>query len=283
MGEISPPAIRSIPPPADLARWIEAFVHRDETAPPYVVRLLPEPRATIQITRAARYWLREQGPAEPWRELPQLGLWGPRYSWAHGYANGHLDTLGLGLTPEGIHALTGGTVASLIDTVVPLSTFAPALAAALQTSPCESFDAWRGRALAPLRAAFAAAPQTTPFKPGLDILATSEGDVITQAAEAAGLSERQYRRRFREVCGVAPKAYQRALRVDRMLRQLHQRPWEADAYADIPIPFSDQPHAIREFRALTGLTPSAYIAAKRTGDATLRSVAMPNIAPPPNA
>ncbi len=277
------PAIRSVPPPADLARFVEAFVHRDEIAPPGVVRLLPEPRATIQISRAVPYYLREQGVTATWRELPRIGLWGPRHRWAYGYADGHLDTLGLGLTPEGFHALAGRAVASLVDAVAPLADLAPTLAAALRTSAAEPFDLWRARAITALRIAFAAKPQNPPFDVDRALLATGEGDVVTQAAEAAGLSERQYRRRFREVCGVAPKTFQRALRVDRMLRQLHQRPWEADAYTDIPIPFSDQPHAIREFRALTGLTPSAYVAAKRTGDATLRSVAMPDITPPPNA
>ena len=71
------------------------------------------------------------------------------------------------------------------------------------------------------------------------------------------------------------------LRVDRMIRSLHDAPWEADAWADAPIAFADQPHAIREFRALTGLTPRAYVRAKRSGDATLRSVSGDPSAPPP--
>ena len=66
-----------------------------------------------------------------------------------------------------------------------------------------------------------------------------------------------------------------------MIRSLHDAPWEADAWADAPIAFADQPHAIREFRALTGLTPRAYVRAKRSGDATLRSVSGEPSAPPP--
>jgi AraC-like DNA-binding protein len=103
---------------------------------------------------------------------------------------------------------------------------------------------------------------------------------VAAAAEAAGLSERQFRRLFRARYGVAPKRYQRAVRVDRMLRQIHPRPWEADAHAERPIAFADQPHAIREFRALTGLTPGQYVRAKAQGDATLRSVYAPDVQPP---
>ena len=38
---------------------------------------------------------------------------------------------------------------------------------------------------------------------------------------------------------------------------------------------------IREFKALTGMTPGAYVRSKRThGDATIRSVIAEGIAPP---
>ena len=78
-----------------------------------------------------------------------------------------------------------------------------------------------------------------------------------------------------------PRATSACCGVDRMIRRLHDAPWEADAWAEAPIPFADQPHAIREFRALTGLTPRAYVRAKRSGDATLRSVSGDPSAPPP--
>ncbi len=109
------------------------------------------------------------------------------------------------------------------------------------------------------------------------MLATESGDAVARAASLIGLSERHYRRRFRHWYGVAPKCYQRLLRVDRLLRQLHERPWDADEHGSNDPPFADQPHAIREFRHLTGLTPEAYRRAKRGGDATMRSVTEPMI------
>jgi AraC-like DNA-binding protein len=48
--------------------------------------------------------------------------------------------------------------------------------------------------------------------------------------------------------------------------------------------FADQAHMIREFKALTGVTPGAYVRSKRQhNDPTLRSVVAEGIAPPPLA
>ena len=158
----------------------------------------------------------------------------------------------------------------------------PEEAPSVDAEPDEPFDVWIARAADILRAVFAVRPVAAdPLTASLPILATGDGDASARAAAACGLSERQHRRLFHRLHGVPPKGYQRLLRVDRMIRRLHDTPWEADAWAEAPIPFADQPHAIREFRALTGLTPRAYVRAKRSGDATLRSVSGDPSAPPP--
>jgi AraC-like DNA-binding protein len=115
----------------------------------------------------------------------------------------------------------------------------------------------------------------------LHALATSGAGAIREAAALANVSERQFRRLFQERYGVPPKQYQRVLRVDRLLRQLHPAPWETDALSGIPLEFADQPHIIREFKALTGMTPSTYLRRKRDAeDRVVRSVAAEGILPP---
>ena len=93
------------------------------------------------------------------------------------------------------------------------------------------------------------------------------------------MSQRHFRRELLRFHGVSPKRWQRAVRVDRTLRQLHAAPWEEDAYAE-PAAFSDQPHAIREFRRFIGATPREYFRSKRTGDLTLRSLPVEGVDPP---
>jgi AraC-like DNA-binding protein len=283
--ELNKSAIRAQPPapttstlkwhpaPPDLARCVLGFVHRDDSSVGAVMRLLPEVRCSIQINLADPYWLRERRRGAPWAMLPTVALWGPRYEWAYGFANQHIKVYATALTAAGFAALTQQSAARMVNRVVSLDAFQPALAAAIQPKLNEAFDAWRRRAIALLRPFFVA--HTAPVDPvagALNVLSVAHGDAVEQAARVVGLSQRQFRRVFKTFYGVSPKHYQRAVRVDRMIRQMHSAPWELDADPDAPIAFADQAHAIREFRALTGVTPNAYRRAKSNGEATLRSL-----------
>lgn len=272
------------PPPPDLATAVFGFVRRVDPGCGGVVRILPEIRSSLQVQAADPYWVREQAPGAHWRPVARVSLWGPRHDWGWGYARRDISAFAVGLTPAGLAALTRLQAPGLVNQIHPAAAFDPALAAALDAIPDEPFDAWTARATTALRAVFAARPVAPdPLSAALPILATGDGDAAARAATACSLSERQHRRLFHRLHGVSPKGFQRLLRVDRMIRGLHDTPWEADAWAETPLPFADQPHAIREFRALTGLTPRAYARAKQAGDATLRSVSGDPAAPEPPA
>lgn len=280
MAGAATPPLAWYDPPADLAAYVQSFVRRDERPEARVVRILPEPRTSIQVMAAAPYWLRARDVAAPWRRLPRVALWGPQHNWGYGYAGGHVRAFGALLTPAGFAALLKRPAWALVDAVAPVAEVDADLGAALEPRGDEPFEAWLERAVPALRAAFAGTATDDLLPGALELFATAEDDAIGAAARAAGLSERQFRRVFRDRHGVAPKRYQRALRVDRMLRQLHARPWELDGHPDHPIAFADQPHAIREFKALTGLTPLQYARAKANGDAAIRSVAAPGVTGP---
>lgn len=268
------------PPPA-LAPFVSGFVHRDERVDGRAVRLLPDVRTSVQIMLADPYWIRERGEGEAWQRLPRIALWGPRHDWGYGYAAARVTCFAFGLTPAGFRAVTRRPARHWLNRVDGLDASAPALAVAIDPLDAEPFTEWMARVIPVLEAVFAdAAPTPFDWSGVTGILAEEAGGAVRKAADAAGLSERQFRRVFEELSGVAPKRYQRALRVDRMIRQLHPAPWEADAAPDIPIPFADQPHAIREFRALTGLTPADYVRLKTGADRTLRSVAVDGLALP---
>lgn len=274
--------LQVVAPPPDLAGQVIRFVHRIDPDCGGVVRILPEVRTSIQVMAADPYWIREQDPAADWRELDRVALWGPRHDWGWGFARRRIVAYALALTPAGFASLTGGRAEPWVNRVQPLSQVQPDLAHAMDARADEAFEAWVERVGGHLRAWFAVHPsQADPTQAGLDRLAREEGDATAQAARACGLSTRHHRRVFRQLHGTTPKAYQRLLRVDRMIRRLHDSPWECDDWSEAPLPFSDQPHAVREFRAATGMTPEAYRRAKRNGDATLRSVFMKAGPPPP--
>jgi len=266
-------------PPVELSGNLFGFVHRDEDPGPQVVRVLPEVRFSIQIMLDQPYWLREANVDGEWRRLPRIALWGPRYHWCYGFAGGRIKAFAVGLSAAGMRRISQRPTPQLVDAVLDLQDVQPLLAETLDPMADEPFDSWRTRAGAVLRGFFQEF-EPDPVAPTLDLLATVESGAVSRAAAAAKLSSRQYRRVFADFYGVTPKLYQRAVRVDRTIRQLHDLPWEADLYAERPIAYADQPHATREFRSMTGLSPSEYVRAKRHGGLTLRSVPTADMAPP---
>jgi AraC-like DNA-binding protein len=133
------------------------------------------------------------------------------------------------------------------------------------------------RVLGQLASCFRGGPQPDELDLALNSLAQLR--TVSECAAEAGLSEGHFRRRFRQRHGYSPKTYQRLIRVDRMIRRLHERPWEKDPGPVHDDGFADQAHAIREFRAVTGLTPREYWRRKRGSDLSLRSVSIDDEGP----
>lgn len=78
-----------------------------------------------------------------------------------------------------------------------------------------------------------------------------------ELAAQLALSERQLERRFLSSVGMPPKAVSRVVRLHRITTYFHTgRSW-ADIAAEAG--FSDQAHMVREFRAMTGQTPSRFL------------------------
>ena len=88
----------------------------------------------------------------------------------------------------------------------------------------------------------------------VDLLVASGGSVpIPVLARAAGLGERQFRRRFQGATGLAPKFYADVQRVRRaIVLSLEDPDWAGIAEE---AGFSDQPHLIRDIRERFGAAP----------------------------
>ena len=103
-----------------------------------------------------------------------------------------------------------------------------------------------------------AAPLDVPVMVAVHTLVRSRGaEPIADLARAAGLSPRQLRRRFVAATGLAPKqlARLRRLRAAAADAVLADRPW-VEIMAERG--YADQPHLVREFRRLLGVTPVGF-------------------------
>src|SRR5262245_26689636 len=81
---------------------------------------------------------------------------------------------------------------------------------------------------------------------------------VREAAEATGYSAKRFIRLFTDAVGLSPKRFCRILRLQAVINQLAcgaRVEWAEFAAAN---GYYDQSHLIREFRAMTGLTPAQY-------------------------
>jgi AraC-like DNA-binding protein len=83
---------------------------------------------------------------------------------------------------------------------------------------------------------------------------------IDGLAEWAGLSERQFTRRFAAQVGLNPKLYARAIRLNALLKTRRSQPQATWTELTHAAGYADQAHFVRECRDLTGSSPSAFFA-----------------------
>jgi len=87
--------------------------------------------------------------------------------------------------------------------------------------------------------------------PGLEVAAL---------ARELAISERQLRRRFHDAVGYGPRRLGRLLRLQRLLEAGRRDPAAGGAALAAAAGYADQPHMIREVRALAGTSPGALLA-----------------------
>jgi AraC-like DNA-binding protein len=278
-----PEILTVTPPEAAHAHWAIGFVQRWNGRGGHVVYELPELRTTIQMMLADDYWLRDREHLNSWARVPRIALWGPRATWGYGYARAVINAFSFALTPSAVAALTGCSPERFVDRVVDLASLRGDLAEGLaQIVADHPPGAWQRETCALFSRAVkdARPPEGDNGGDAVRLLVTQEADAVRRASSSAGVGPRQFRRRFRSEHGLSPRRYRRVLRIDRLMRRLHPRPWEEDTFEGEP-DFADQAHMIREFKALTGVTPGAYVRSKqRHNDPTLRSVIAEDVAPP---
>ncbi len=178
------------------------------------------------------------------------------------------ETLGIRLRPAGAYALLARPLHAVSDSTVDLHDLVGRAAAEL-TERCHdarTVEERFTRAAAWLRERLLRARGVDPAVAwSVERLEQSAGEVsIAELRERTGLSKSRLAMAFREQIGFTPKHYARILRFRRVLALLHGGETTLiDAALDAG--YYDQPHMSGEFRAFTGMTPRAFLAANRYG------------------
>lgn len=94
---------------------------------------------------------------------------------------------------------------------------------------------------------------------------TRGGIGVRAAAQALGVGERRLERAFDLAVGLSPKRFARVLRFLAAVREIGRQASKPGAALALDLGYADQPHFIREFKRLAGVTPAQYGAERRVG------------------
>ena len=94
---------------------------------------------------------------------------------------------------------------------------------------------------------------------------TRGGIGVRAAAQALGVGERRLERVFDVAIGLSPKRFARVVRFLAAVREIGRQSVRPGAALAVGVGYADQPHFVREFKRLAGVTPAQYAAERRVG------------------
>jgi methylphosphotriester-DNA--protein-cysteine methyltransferase len=89
------------------------------------------------------------------------------------------------------------------------------------------------------------------------------GAAVRHVAAALGVGERRLVRAFDRCVGLSPKGFARVMRFREVYRQIQRGDVLRWTQMAGDAGYADQPHLIREFQSLAGLTPAQYVAERQ--------------------
>ncbi|WP_327431170.1 helix-turn-helix domain-containing protein [Streptomyces sp. NBC_01236] len=181
---------------------------------------------------------------------------------------GDLQGVEITLAPWAAHRLLGDTaLGELADTVTdPAEVLGPRfrrLGEALEAAPewQERFAILDRALLGWTAAAGASRTPSAPVLNAWDTLTRTAGTIrISELAARTGWGLKHLETRFREQIGLTPKRLARVLRLNRAIRMLGAGSRPSDAA--LACGLYDQSHLTREFKAMTGMPPGRFLAAR---------------------
>lgn len=109
-----------------------------------------------------------------------------------------------------------------------------------------------------LNALLSGAEEAQQMQPGLEEVLTLHDTHVARAAASVCLSESHFRKLFKAGIGIGPKQFVRIRRIDRAVRAMAAGTARSLTELAYELGFYDQAHFIRDFKAITSLTPSAF-------------------------
>lgn len=254
----------------ELACLVEMVATHRETIPigeRWTERILPDGAARLIVDLGDTPTVRGDPSA-------RVRVVGPSASPTVLELEGHLEGLSFTLGPGAVPALFGVSTRALTDRAVSLDElWGPGSEAQVQEALFASRTPWaRSDALQSMLVR-----RTTPNRPeataerGVALMRSSGGRLsVADVASALGVGERRLQQLFVRDVGLTPRAFRRLARLQACIRSLRSATRPRWSQMAVDMGFYDQAHLANEFRALSGLTPSAFLEHRPSGSSKTR-------------
>lgn len=181
---------------------------------------------------------------------------------------GHVDLLGVRFRPGGALPFLRLPLHELADRHVALDVLwgsrAASLSDAVATAPLGDRVAVLERLLMANRAS--AMTDDDLIQRAVVLMRRTRGGIgVRAAAQALGVGERRLERVFDVAIGLSPKRFARVVRFLGAVRKIGRQSVRPGAALALDAGYADQPHFVREFKRLAGVTPAEYAAERRVG------------------
>jgi len=262
----APVRLDAAPVPPDLRPYVWALVERRDTVPMGTAIELPDPNPLLQFVIGADYLRRRREGGGDFAPAPPIALIGPTAAVSEARVAGPVHVFCAVLTHLGATTLAQCSVAPLVDRRVGVKDLdLPDEDVVARLQMCPSFRARSAIVIRWLRNALASrrlycerdVKLTGAIAQGLLV------GTVSSIAEDMGVSVRGLHKRLSRMSGWSPKRLLRIARLQSVLKQIHPKPWDDPDGRDVMLEFHDQAHFAKDFKQLTGVTPSQYGAAKR--------------------
>lgn len=177
-------------------------------------------------------------------------------------STGPVDLIGVRFEPGGLHALLGVSLAELVHAEASLDALVPRAHGRLWDAARRDRE---GAGVSSLcEELLRLADESASMRRRGDVVTAAVGLLraerdIASIARELGVSTRTLERRFRASVGLGPKALQRTLRFAGVVAALRSSGRAVDgAMLALRHGYCDQPHLIREFRSLAGMSPERF-------------------------
>lgn len=255
------------PPGPELAPFVDSFWGVRGSAHYHIESVLPNGAIELMVNFGPRQTVVAYGDREAHDEFRRAwiaGIQDQRVVHASPEGANHIAAR---FRAGGAHAFFDLPMDELTDRVVELDDligpgstdrlWSRLCAASDDEGRCRAFERWL------LERRSAVHPYFATVRRAIDLLrGSAEGTPVGEVCERLGISNRHLIKQFRETVGLAPKAYGRIDRFQRVIDVCRGRTDVSWSRVAVAFGYADQSHLIREFRRLGMVTPEEFLAAR---------------------